>query len=185
MTPQSKYRLNENPVCHENKQNISLFCGPVNGTEANSNNLTKPVLTCKPEDCPNYYEYAPTSPNICFCAAPFGVEIRLRSPSISIFPPYRDQFDYFITSNVPNPNQPLQLDQLYVDSIEWEPGPRLKMSLLFFPENTNDSNKYAFSSNEILAIANAFATFTIPGNDTFGPYDLLGFTAEGPYSGGK
>ncbi|XP_073150708.1 probable LRR receptor-like serine/threonine-protein kinase At5g37450 [Henckelia pumila] len=178
-------RLGGNPVCNiANRQNISLFCEPGYGNEAKPDYLKKPVLnTCKPEDCPNYYEYAPTLPNKCFCAAPFGVELRLRSPSISIFPPYRDQFDYFIASNVyPKPNQSLHLYQLYVDSVQWEPGPRLKMSLLFFPEDTNDSNIYAFSSNEILTIADTFATFTIPGNDTFGPYDLLGFTAEGPYS---
>ncbi|XP_073289179.1 probable LRR receptor-like serine/threonine-protein kinase At1g06840 [Primulina huaijiensis] len=177
-------RLNGNPVCDiANKQNISLFCGPGYGTDAKTEYLKKPVLTCKPEDCPNYYKHAPTLPNKCFCAAPFGVELRLRSPSISIFLPYREQFHYFIASNVyPKPNQSLHMYQLYVDSVQWEPGPRLKISLLFFPEDTNDSNIYAFSSAEILAIAETFATFNIPGNDTFGPYDLLGFTAEGPYS---
>ncbi|KZV50347.1 putative LRR receptor-like serine/threonine-protein kinase, partial [Dorcoceras hygrometricum] len=177
-------RLRGNPVCNiANKQNISMFCGPGNGNEAKPDYLKKPMLTCKPENCPNHYEYAPTLPNQCFCAAPFGVQIRLRSPSISIFPPYRDQFNYFITSSVhPEPNQSLLIYQLYIDSVQWEPGPRLKISLLFFPKDTNDSNIYAFRSNEILTIADTFATFSIPSNDTFGPYDLLSFTAEGPYA---
>lgn len=144
------------------------------------------MSTCLPQSCPtrNYYEYVPTLPNACFCAAPFGIGLRLRSPSISNFIPYRDQFDYFITSNVyAKPNTPLSPYQLYVDSIAWEPGPRLRMFLLFFPEYiTNDSS--TFTPSEIWAIANQFAGFTIPGNDTFGPYDLLNFTAQGPYSDG-
>ncbi|KAI3474312.1 hypothetical protein Pfo_029100 [Paulownia fortunei] len=148
-------------------------------------NLNKPMSTCPSQSCPirNYFEYVPTLPNTCFCAAPFGIGLRLRSPSISNFLPYRDQFDVFITSNVYlKPNLHLYLYQLYVDSIEWEPGPRLRMFLLFFPEYTNNSN--TFDASEIQAIANTFAGFTIPGSDIFGPYDLLNFTAQGPYSNG-
>ncbi|PIN05672.1 Serine/threonine protein kinase [Handroanthus impetiginosus] len=177
-------KLNGNPVCANSIQhNISLLCGPYNGTQEALNSLNKPESTCPPQSCPikNYFEYVPTLPDACFCAAPFGVGIRLRSPSISNFPPYREDFDAWITSNVhAKPNIPLYLYQLSVDSIKWEPGPRLRMFLLFFPEYTNDSN--AFDPSEVRAIADTFATFTIPGDDTFGPYDLLNFTAQGPYS---
>lgn len=143
------------------------------------------MSNCPPQ-CPIQYnfEYVPTLPNTCFCAAPFGVGLRLRSPSISDFPPYHDQFVMFITLNVnAKPNTHLKKYQLYVDSIEWEPaGPRLRMFLLFFPEYKNEST--IFDDSEIYQIANAFAGFTLPGNDTFGPYDLLNFTAKGPYSNG-
>ncbi|KAL0450882.1 UNVERIFIED_CONTAM: putative LRR receptor-like serine/threonine-protein kinase [Sesamum latifolium] len=182
--PNVTLKLNGNPICtNAIQRNISLLCGPDNGTEVTSDNLNKPLSTCPPQSCPiwNYFEYVPTLPNTCFCAAPFGVGLRLRSPSISNFLPYRDQFDQFITSNVyVKPNVHLNLYQLYVDSIEWEPGPRLRMFLLFFPEYTNNSN--TFDASVIQAIADTFARFTIPGSDIFGPYDLLNFTAQGPYS---
>ncbi|KAL3839925.1 hypothetical protein ACJIZ3_024516 [Penstemon smallii] len=181
-------RLQGNPVCtNASQRNITLLCGPDNGndeSEETLDNLNKPVSTCPPQACPtkNHFRYVPTLPNTsCFCAAPFGVGLRLRSPSISSFLPYRDQFDMFITKNVnATPNTPLDKYQLYVDSIEWEKGPRLRMFLLFFPRYSNDSN--TFGENEVQAIASTFAAFTIPGSDIFGPYDLLNFTAEGPYS---
>ncbi|XP_011095176.1 probable LRR receptor-like serine/threonine-protein kinase At1g06840 isoform X1 [Sesamum indicum] len=182
--PNVTLKLNGNPVCtNAIQRNISLLCLPDNGNEVTPDNLNKPVSTCPPQSCPiwNYFEYVPTLPNTCFCAAPFGVGLRLRSPSISNFLPYRAQFDQFITSNVyVKPNVHLNLYQLYVDSIEWEPGPRLRMFLLFFPEYTNNSN--TFNASVIQAIADTFARFTIPGSDIFGPYDLLNFTAQGPYS---
>ncbi|KAI3473862.1 hypothetical protein Pfo_028043 [Paulownia fortunei] len=182
--PNVTLKLNGNPVCaNAIQRNITLLCGPDNGNEETQYSLNKPMSTCPSQSCPirNYFEYVPTLPNTCFCAAPFGIGLRLRSPSISNFLPYRDQFDVFITSNVYlRPNIHLYLYQLYVDSIEWEPGPRLRMFLLFFPEYTNNSN--TFDASEIQAIANTFAGFTIPGSDIFGPYDLLNFTAQGPYS---
>ncbi|KAK4481251.1 hypothetical protein RD792_012134, partial [Penstemon davidsonii] len=181
-------KLQGNPVCaNASQRNISLLCGPDNGNDGSEetlDNLNKPVSTCPPQACPikNHFRYVPTLPsNSCFCAAPFGVGLRLRSPSISSFLPYRDQFDMFITKYVnATPNTPLDTYQLYVDSIEWEKGPRLRMFLLFFPRYSNDSS--IFKPNEVQEIARAFATFALPGSDIFGPYDLLNFTAEGPYS---
>ncbi|KAL7095061.1 hypothetical protein ACP275_10G001600 [Erythranthe tilingii] len=182
--PNVTLKLSGNPVCtNANQRNIRLLCGPSNGNEEAPHNLDKPALTCQPQSCPirDHFEYVPTLPNECFCAAPFGIGLRLRSPSISNFLPYRDEFDMFITTNVyVKPNLTLYKYQLYVDSIEWEAGPRLKMFLLFYPEYTNNSN--TFAESEIQAIANTFAGFTIPGSDIFGPYDLLNFTAQGPYS---
>lgn len=118
--------------------------------------------------------YVPTLPDKCFCAAPFGVGVRLRSPSISQFPPYLDEFKKFITQSIH-----LYPYQLHIDSISWESGPRLRMFLLFFPEH---NKSILFEASEIRTIAAVFAGFTIPGSDVFGPYDLLNFTAKGPYS---
>ncbi|KAG8377151.1 hypothetical protein BUALT_Bualt09G0138700 [Buddleja alternifolia] len=182
--PNVTLTLNKNPVCENATQrNISLLCGAGNGNEQTPDSLNKPVSSCPRQSCPikDHYVYVPTLPNECFCAAPFGVGIRLRSPSISNFIPYRDDFEGLITSNVyVKQNVPLYPYQLYVDSIQWEPGPRLRMFLLFFPQYTNDSN--TFVASEIQEIANTFAAFTIPGSDIFGPFDLLNFTAQGPYS---
>ncbi|KAL3839924.1 hypothetical protein ACJIZ3_024515 [Penstemon smallii] len=181
-------KLQGNPVCaNASQRNISLLCGPDNGNDGSEetfDNLNKPVTTCPLQACPiqNHFRYVPTLPSTSgFCAAPFGVGLRLRSPSISSFLPYHDQFHMFITSNVnATPNTPLDKYQLHVDSVVWETGPRLRMFLLFFPKYTNDSN--TFGASEVQAIASAFADFTIPVSNIFGPYDLLNFTAEGPYS---
>lgn len=171
--PNVTLMLRGNPVCQNvTQRNISLLCGSDNGDENTATVENKPVLTC-PSSCPPYYEYIPGLPDKCFCAIPFGVGLRLRSPSISDFPPYRDQFNEFITGNVK-----LYPYQLFIDSLAWEEGPRLRMFLKFFPQLTDDS--HMFNNSEIQRIADIFARFAIPGNDTFGPYDLLNFTVSGP-----
>lgn len=159
-----------------NQRNISMLCGSDNGNET-SDSLNKPQPPCKPQSCSVPFAYVPALGNVCYCAAPFGVGLRLRSPSISYFPPYLDQFYKFMTTSLY-----LNLSQLYVDSIAWEPGPRLRMFLLFFPAYTNQTQHY-FNNSEIQAIENAFARFTLPSPDVFGPYDLLNFT-PGFYSPG-
>ncbi|KAL2500330.1 putative LRR receptor-like serine/threonine-protein kinase [Forsythia ovata] len=155
--PNVTLKLHGNPVCQNASQrNISLLCGSDNGDEDTSTIVNKPVLTCPSSSCPTYYEYIPGLPDDkCFCAAPFGVGLRLRSPSISDFPPYRDLFDKFITGYVS-----LYPYQLYIDSLAWEEGPRLNMFLKFFPQFTNDS--HTFNNSEIQRIADIFATFAIP-----------------------
>ncbi|KAL7248755.1 hypothetical protein ACSBR2_003484 [Camellia fascicularis] len=168
--------LQGNPVCDRaNQLNITPFCGPEN-EEGATDSLSNSNNSCQPQSCPlsDHFEYVPASPLNCFCAAPFGVGLRLRSPSISDFPPYRLQFEVYMTSNLG-----LELYQLSIDSILWQNGPRLRMYLKIFPQ-VNDSNE--FNESQIQRIANQIATFAIPGNDTFGPYDLLNFTLQGPYS---
>ncbi|CAI9782339.1 unnamed protein product [Fraxinus pennsylvanica] len=172
--PNVTLMLHGNPVCRNATQrNIGHLCGSDNGDE-NTATVNKPVLTC-PSSCPTCFEYVPGLPDKCFCAIPFGVGLLLRSPSISDFPPYRDQFNEYIIGNVK-----LYPYQLFIDSLAWEEGPRLRMFLKFFPQLNNDS--HTFNDSEIQRIADIFATFVIPGNDTFGPYDLLNFTVSGPYS---
>lgn len=72
--------------------------------------------------------------------------------------------------------------QLVIDSFMWEEGPRLRMYLKIFPSFSNDT--FTFNTSEILQLMDEFATFSIPGDDTFGPYDLLNFTLLGPYKDG-
>ncbi|CAL5335322.1 unnamed protein product [Camellia sinensis] len=168
--------LQGNPVCDRaNQLNITPFCGPEN-EEGATDSLSHANNSCQPQSCPlsDHFEYVPASPLNCFCAAPFGVGLLLRSPSISDFPPYRLPFEVYMTSNLG-----LELYQLSIDSILWQNGPRLRMYLKIFPQ-VNDSNE--FNESQIQRIANQIATFAIPGNDTFGPYDLLNFTLQGPYS---
>ncbi|CAK7343492.1 unnamed protein product [Dovyalis caffra] len=171
-------RLRGNPVCQRaNELNIVQFCGgQTRDTEApgSSNNSTE---DCKAQSCPtdDNFEYVPESPVSCFCAAPLGIGLRLRSPSISDFRPYIFQFELWITSNLD-----LNRYQLVIDSFIWQEGPRLRMYLKIFPSYSNVTSK--FSTSEILQLTDQFATFSIPGDDTFGPYDLLNFTLLGPYA---
>ncbi|XP_047945418.1 probable LRR receptor-like serine/threonine-protein kinase At1g06840 [Salvia hispanica] len=177
--PNVTLKLSGNPVCSSaNQRNIASFCGGSNGGEdIPDESLEKPaLLSCPPQICPiqGNFEYIPTLLDQCVCAAPFGVGVRLRSPSIYQFPPYLDLFKDFIISGIK-----LYRYQIHVESISWESGPRLRMFLLFFPDHNKST---VFDASEVQDIATVFARFTIPGSDVFGPYDLLNFTAKGPYS---
>ncbi|XP_051130713.1 probable LRR receptor-like serine/threonine-protein kinase At1g06840 [Andrographis paniculata] len=185
--PNVTLRLQGNPVCdNATQRNISQFCGSGNGN-AEGNGEAPPNKTessCKIQSCAleNGYAYVPNlPPGTCFCAAPFGVEVRLRSPSISDFPPYRQDFDKYVTRNIHpdsnHPNDSLSETQVYVDWLRWEEGPRLRMSLLYFPEYSGPNASKTFNSVEVNALREVFAQFKLPPNDVFGPYDLLNFTA--------
>ncbi|KAI9380698.1 hypothetical protein POPTR_016G140101v4 [Populus trichocarpa] len=170
-------KLQGNPVCQRaNELNILPFCGvPTGDTEAPGSSNDFPE-GCKTQSCPfsDNFEYVPESPSPCFCAAPLGIGLRLRSPSISDFQPYKFPFELWITDYLGmNPYQ------LVVDSFMWEEGPRLRMYLKIFPSFSNDTHK--FNTSEILQLMDEFATFSFPSDDTFGPYDLLNFTLLGPY----
>ncbi|RVW30362.1 putative LRR receptor-like serine/threonine-protein kinase [Vitis vinifera] len=171
-------KLNGNPLCtNANALNIVQFCGTANGEDEAPGSPDNSNITCPSQSCPlnDHFEYVPGSPVSCYCAAPLGVGFRLRSPSISDFPPYTDQFKAYITSNLG-----LVPYQLHIDSFIWQKGPRLRMYLKFFPQYNNQSN--TFNTSEIQRIRDLITTFTIPGDDIFGPYDLLNFTLVGPYS---
>ncbi|KAL3753312.1 hypothetical protein ACJRO7_000671 [Eucalyptus globulus] len=163
--------LQGNPVCRrQNELNIVNYCAsegssadaPANSTYSNSS-------SCPYQHCPELYEHLPDSPDPCYCAAPLGVGMRLRSLSIFDFRPYADQFISYVTSGLD-----LQPYQLVVDSFIWQNGPRLKMFLKFYPVIGNYSG--IFNASEVLRLTDDIARFTIPGNDVFGPYDLLNFT---------
>ncbi|KAI4302627.1 hypothetical protein MLD38_038349 [Melastoma candidum] len=169
-------RLAGNPVCNNaNAQNISQFCGQQPGGVdmhlASLNSTTCPAGSC-PTD--NYFEIVPEPSSPCFCAAPLRIGYRLKSPSFSYFPPYQSLFEEYLTSSLN-----LEVYQLYIDSYAWE-GPRLRMYLKLFP--AYDSNASMFSESEVLRINEIYTSWHFPGNDLFGPYELLNFTLLGPYS---
>ncbi|XP_024625840.1 probable LRR receptor-like serine/threonine-protein kinase At1g06840 isoform X2 [Medicago truncatula] len=169
-------RLSGNPVCKKsNIQGIGQFCAHER-RDVDESESTNSTDVCPIQSCPvdNFFEYSPSSPVHCFCAAPLRVGYRLKSPSFSYFPPYITSFESYITASLN-----LSLFQLSIDSYEWEKGPRLRMYFKFFP-SYNDS--YTFNISEILRIGSIFASWGFPRTDFFGPYELLNVTLLGPYA---
>ena len=163
----------------ENTSNSKLlqFCGPhfkyVEPRDLSSDNTSG----CQPQSCPSteFFEYNPSSPVPCFCAAPIRVGYRLKSPGFSHFSPHMDQFVMYLTKDLS-----LLHYQLYIGSYAWEVGPRLRMHLKFFPEASS-----SFNISEIIRIKIMFTEWKIRNKDFFGPYELLNFTLLGVYSNGK
>ncbi|CAH2074681.1 unnamed protein product [Thlaspi arvense] len=173
-------RLDGNPICkNASISNAGLLCESI-GKEWTSlpTNSTNSALDCPPLACPtpDAYEYSPASPLRCFCAAPLRIGYRLKSPSFSYFPPYVDQFGEYVTDF-------LQMEpyQLWIDSYQWEKGPRLRMYLKLFPK-VNETHTRTFNTSEVVRIRGIFASWRFPGSHLFGPYELLNFTLQGPYS---
>ncbi|KAI7750729.1 hypothetical protein M8C21_013031 [Ambrosia artemisiifolia] len=170
-------RLHGNPICRNSSiQNKDQFCDREfeDFIRSISNNSTE----CPMQSCPidNYFEYVPRSPTPCFCASPLRIDYRLKSPSFSYFPPYEDQFEVYVTSSLD-----LDFYQLKIDSITWERGPRLRMSLKLFPK-VGTERSGIFSTSDVLRIRGTFTTWVFPGSHLFGPYELLDFTLVGPYA---
>ncbi|XP_075110312.1 putative LRR receptor-like serine/threonine-protein kinase At1g06840 isoform X2 [Nicotiana tabacum] len=176
--PNVDIMLYGNPVCgNANEHQIIRFCKSKHEDEEYGS-LNNSIPSCSAQQpCNKDFEHVPALTDDCICAAPFGVGLRLRSPSISDFPPHRSEFEQWITKSVN-----LDYYQLFIHSVAWEIGPRLGMFLKFYPLRTNDSgiNDFGkFNNSEIVRIANKFALFNLTGTDIFGPYDLLNFTAMG------
>ncbi|XP_047321276.1 probable LRR receptor-like serine/threonine-protein kinase At1g06840 [Impatiens glandulifera] len=173
-------RLQGNPICTaSNIQNIRNYCG-ANTREGDdiAKNSTNSKLNCPIEACPedNNFEYVPEAPVPCFCASPLLIGYRLKSPSFSYFPPYMSSFLMYVTSSLN-----LDIYQLSIDSYYWEKGPRMRMSLKLFPLFKQDHSS-TFNLSEIIRIRGIFTSWEFPGNHFFGPYELLNFSLEGPYS---
>ncbi|XP_061375466.1 probable LRR receptor-like serine/threonine-protein kinase At1g06840 isoform X2 [Gastrolobium bilobum] len=174
--PNVTLRLSGNPICkNSNIKSIGQYCGP-EGDEVAQNSKNSTV--CPVQACPvdNFYEYAPSSPVPCFCAAPLRVGYRLKSPSFSYFPPYTTRLESYITHSLN-----LDIYQLSIDSYAWEEGPRLRMYLKIFP-SYNDSHSNEFNKSEVHRIKGIFTSWRFPRTDFFGPYELLNFTLLGPYA---
>ncbi|KAJ0028290.1 hypothetical protein Pint_35120 [Pistacia integerrima] len=173
-------RLQGNPICTStNEFNIVQFCGPNIGDDevsGTSNNTSNP--TCLPQSCPAslYMEYVPESPASCFCALPLGVDVRLKSPCISDFPPYMNAFVLEVTSSLG-----LNRYQLLINSLLWQNGRRLLITLKVFPQYINNTTN-EFNKSEVYRIMDRIATFTLSLSDVFGPYELINFTRHGPYA---
>ncbi|KAK3145227.1 hypothetical protein QOZ80_4AG0325740 [Eleusine coracana subsp. coracana] len=57
-----------------------------------------------------------------------------------------------------------------ISTFMWEEGPRLKMYLKLFPNNTA-----FFTASEVLRLRSLFTGWLIPDSDIFGPYELINF----------
>ncbi|KAH9668505.1 putative LRR receptor-like serine/threonine-protein kinase [Citrus sinensis] len=173
--PNVTVRLRGNPFCLNT--NAEQFCGSHSDDDNEIDRSTNSTLDCRAQSCPTDYEYSPTSPIRCFCAAPLLVGYRLKSPGLSYFPAYKNLFEEYMTSGLK-----LNLYQLDIDSFRWEKGPRLKMYLKLFPVYDNSSgNSYVFNASEVGRIRSMFTGWNIPDSDIFGPYELINFTLQGPY----
>ncbi|KAK8681423.1 hypothetical protein V6N13_053827 [Hibiscus sabdariffa] len=170
--------LEGNPVCNNaNLSNASLFCGSESEQLEMITNLNNSTANCPIQACPrdNYYKYVPESPLPCFCASPLRIGYRLKSPSFSYFPPYIQPFEVYLTSSLN-----LSRYQLLIDTYSWERGPRLRMYLKLFPSIGNNHSS-TFNVSEVQRIRCRYMSWTFPGSDLFGPYELLNFTLLGPY----
>ncbi|RAL37387.1 hypothetical protein DM860_000081 [Cuscuta australis] len=170
--PNVTVRFHGNPLC-KNANKIDV-CGSVDYNS--SDNLdTKDSTSCPIQGCPYPYVYALPA-NSCFCALPLLVEYRLKSPGFRDFPPHQMEFEDYLTSGLR-----LNFSQLDIDKFTWEEGPRVKISLKFFPTYIPSNSFHTFNKSERLRIMSMFTGWLIPDSDLFGPYELLGFTLLGDY----
>lgn len=159
--------------------NLIQFCGSQSMVESTTSFALNSTDHCRPQSCP--YEYSPVSPVPCFCAAPLLIGYRLKSPGFSRFPPYKSDFEEYLTMGLR-----LFLYQLYIDSVVWQEGPRLRMYLKLYPVyDPGSDNANTFNESEVKRIRRMFTDWRIPDNDIFGPYELLNFTLLSVYQNGK
>ncbi|XP_039131706.1 probable LRR receptor-like serine/threonine-protein kinase At1g06840 isoform X2 [Dioscorea cayenensis subsp. rotundata] len=113
------------------------------------------------DSCPTNLgnEYNQSSPILGSCVFPVGVGFRLKSPGFSYFHTYEDDFKLSL---------PFRAYQLHIDSYAWEEGPRLRMSLKIYPNNSKP-----FNDMEIQGIEEKFRMWQITLPSIFGPYELL------------
>ncbi|MCL7021689.1 hypothetical protein MKW94_002765, partial [Papaver nudicaule] len=164
-------RLQENPLCNKANTNLVQFCEAVADDDDTRRNLTISSPNCVVRKCPAdyYFVYAPlSSPGQCFCAAPFSIAYRLKSPSFSYFGPYESSFIEYMAENLK-----LETSQILVFSYGWDEGPRLWMNLTLFLLFDNSSIK--INRTEVRRIKRTFTTWSFPQSNTFGPYDLLDY----------
>ncbi|KAL5199918.1 hypothetical protein ABZP36_021121 [Zizania latifolia] len=156
--------LSGNPICASSNQlNITQYCQstPVIVPDGSANTST----VCSPCSTDLPYENIPMSPIPCLCAIPLYVDYRLKSPGFWDFLPYEGQFQQYLSSGLS-----LSLYQLEVSTFMWEEGPRLKMYLKLFPNNTA-----YFNTSEVSRLKSMFTGWLIGDSDIFGPYELLNF----------
>ncbi|KFK24692.1 hypothetical protein AALP_AA8G012400 [Arabis alpina] len=172
-------KLYGNPLCARvNEPNIADLCGvsivEVESPGNSSENST--TGDCKRQSCPisENYDYVIGSPVPCFCAAPLGIVLRLRSPSFSDFRPYTVAYMVDVASNLG-----INRYQVSIESFSWQSGPRLAINMKIFPEYS-DLNR-TFNSTELQRIVDFFATFSLDTDDSLGPYEIMDISLLGPY----
>ncbi|PKA61797.1 putative LRR receptor-like serine/threonine-protein kinase [Apostasia shenzhenica] len=155
-----------NPVCSNARQpGIERYCQYQSIIQL-PGSTTSSKISCSPCSTDLDYEYNPLSPIPCLCAIPLKVGYRLKSPGFFDFRPYKNDFQVYLTSGLQ-----LALYQVVLDSFMWTDGPRLRMNLKLFPNNTN-----LFNDSEVVRIRGMFTGWVIPDSEIFGPYELLNFT---------
>ncbi|GMI84039.1 HDS-associated RLK1 [Hibiscus trionum] len=163
--------LKGNPVCTNNNLSLPQPCASRSDNVVRQSS-TNSTAACQPQSCPFPFEYSPVSNLSCFCAAPLLVGYRLKSPGFSDFFPYISKFEEYLTTGLE-----LDFDQLYIDTFEWEKGPRLKMNLKLYPVyNASSNTGNLFNRSEVQRIRRMFTGWHIPDSDIFGPYELLNFS---------
>ncbi|WZY79859.1 hypothetical protein YC2023_026243 [Brassica napus] len=172
-------KLYGNPVCARvNEPNIADLCGVSTAVDVvespgSSSDNSSSTGECKRQSCPvsENYEYVIGSPVPCFCAAPIGIGLRLRSPSFSDFRPYTVAYMLDVASNLG-----INLYQLSIESFSWQSGPRLAINMKVFPDLNSK-----FNSTELPRIVDFFATFSLDTDDSLGPYEIIYINLLGPY----
>ncbi|KAL0916160.1 hypothetical protein M5K25_013650 [Dendrobium thyrsiflorum] len=154
-----------NPLCANPVQANLVNCQPqaINPT---SGNTTSSTIACPSCTTDSDYEYNPLSPIPCICAIPLKVGFRLKSPAISDFHPYIEDFRIDLSSLLY-----LNPYQVYFGLYNWEVGPRLSMYLNLFPDKTS-----LFNASEVIRIRRMLTGWEITLSDVFGPYEVLNFT---------
>lgn len=174
-------RLAGNPVC--NVSSTRAFCESYNGGDTNVSALPAAVsliagcteATCS-ADQNQALVYGLLITGSCFCAYPLRVGYRLKSPGFAYFAPYENMFQVYLSSGLN-----LLEYQVNVSDYTWEPGPRLAMDIKLFPNNAS----HQFTDSEVQHLADTFANWKIPDNNTFGPYEVLFFDKLFPYNGSE
>ncbi|KAL2610744.1 hypothetical protein R1flu_029317 [Riccia fluitans] len=156
-----------NPLCVQNDDGVLFDVGNLNQV------FGFDQISCTP--CPAPYALTPSysAPIRCRCAAPAIVKTRLKSYSFGIFEPYEQQYITYLAAGLH-----LAEEQVQIKEIEYEPGPRLGMTLLLFPTG------FSFNVSEIARLYQAWSHWEIPMDKLFGPYEFISFqvTSGGPTS---
>ncbi|XP_022730169.1 probable LRR receptor-like serine/threonine-protein kinase At1g06840 [Durio zibethinus] len=169
--------LKGNPVCTNGNLSLPQLCASQSVNVNRSQSATNSAAECLPQSCPSPYEASLSSNLSCVCAAPLLVGYRLKSPGFSYFLPYMRRFEEYLTFGLD-----LDFRQLYIDSLEWEEGPRLRMYLKLYPVyNASSKSGNMFNRSEVRRIGSKFTGYNIPDSDIFGPYELLNFTLPDIY----
>ena len=154
-----------NLVCaSQNQLNIAQYCESTPEVIARGGSIDNSML-CDPCAIDFPLESVLKAPNQCFCAVPLYTDYRLKSRGFWDFVPYEAQFQEYLSSGLF-----LNSYQLEVTTFMWEEGPRLRMKLKLFPNNTA-----FFNSGEVLRLRDMFTGWVMEGSDIFGPYELIDF----------
>jgi hypothetical protein len=139
---------------------------------SSSNSQTSTCHSCSLPSMP----VVDVASQVCRCAQPIPVVIRLKSPGFSFF----DRFTQNLTSLLEGAL--ISVSQVQIQSSYWDAaGERLTLNLLLFPPNST------FNSSEVNNLAFIFSTFILSNSSNWslsvvGPYDLLNFNNTGWFS---